>query len=1068
MEKAIRNPIISQTVMKTIITPILIYYIILFLSHPVTSQPIENILFDRISSENIKLEKGLSQNSIHSIIQDQEGYMWFGTWDGLNKYDGKKFTIYNREDGLSNQTILALFQSADGMIWIGTEEGLNTFNPINGMIRSYFHNSKDTSSISSNWINQIFEDHLGRIWIATSRGLNLYNKATDSFLQFLNTERDNTSIRSNWINKMAQEDESNYWFATRYGLIRYNSITKVITRYYHKPGDPGSLCSNVINTLFIDSRGNLWIGTERGLSKLDKASKMFRNYYHDPDNPKSISNNNISAIGEDSEGKLWFGSSGGGLNQYNEDSDNFTCFQYTEGNNNSLSNDMILSILCDDHGTIWVGTFKGVSKIDKNSSKFPVFRNEPDATNSLNNNFVWDFLEVSPGEIWIATEGGINILNENTNEFKHVSKKPGIENTLSSNYLRDILKDRNGNYWIGTRDSGAMKISAGSGKIEKYVRKKSDTNCIVDNFVNILFEDNDGNIWIGTNNGLSKLNPSTNRFRNFKALRGTSDPGMFSGIYDIFQDGEGVLWFASLDGMTRYHPETDSFSNIQIKSRDKNRIVSNKLFSFYEDKDGILWIGTRGGGLVRFDREQNDFKIYTMQDGLPNNVVYGALEDDNGILWISTNWGLSKFNREDEAFINYDAQDGLQGNEFNGNALLKSSSGKLFFGGMNGFNSFYPDEIKINKNIPKVEITGFTIFNEAVPYEVLQIDTIYLSHDDNFFSFEFASLDYTNPSKNKYRFMLEGVNNNWRETDADHPSAEYTKVAPGTYTFKVQGSNNDGYWNEEGHQITIVISPPWWRSWFFRVPLIIIIITVVSSIIYIRFRSIKKEHEADRKVLAIEKQMFDIEQKALQLQMNPHFIFNSLNSIQSFVLQNDTDKAINYLAKFSQLMRLILANSRESYISLKDELTALEYYMDIEKLRFDNKFDYEIKIHPGIDEEFVDIPPMLLQPYIENAIIHGLINSPKKGLIKIEFRIIDDKIRCIIEDNGIGRDKSEMIKREMGFNRKSRGLMITKERLDLLSRQEKDKFSVKISDLKDRSGDPKGTRVELVILFRES
>jgi hypothetical protein len=346
-------------------------------------------------------------------------------------------------------------------------------------------------------------------------------------------------------------------------------------------------------------------------------------------------------------------------------------------------------------------------------------------------------------------------------------------------------------------------------------------------------------------------------------------------------------------------------------------------------------------------------------------------------------------------------------------------------------------------------------------------DTIKLNFADNFFSFEFSALDYTNPEKNWYRYQLEGYEPNWINTGPDRRFAQYQKVDPGTYIFRVTGTNNDGVWNPEGTSIVVVIQPPWWQTWTFRVIAIIVIISLAWTLTYWRMRYVRRKHEIEKKMLSIEKQIFDLEQKALRLQMNPHFIFNSLNAIQNFVIINDTDKAVNYLAKFSHLMRMILANSIQSYIPLKDELKALTYYMDLEKLRFDDKFEYTIKLDPSIDTEFIEVPPMLLQPYVENAIIHGIVHVEGKGNLLIEMKKKRDTLICIIEDNGIGREKATKLREQSGIKRKPRGMMITQERLDILSKQRKRGFSVKVTDLKNQKGEPTGTRVEIILQFRE-
>ncbi len=1044
-----------------------IFTSILINPYIIKSQETENIAFDRISSESIKIEKGLSQNTVYSILQDDRGFMWFGTWDGLNKYDGINFTIFNKEDGLSNETIYALLQDTTGLIWIGTENGLNTYDPLTGKIKTYLRNYDDTTSISNNRITRIYSDHFGQLWICTASGLNKYRYETDDFIRYLDKQRDNLAIRSNYINCLYQDQNYNYWVATRYGLIRYDIETKTLTRYYHKPDDDESLIDNHVTSLCEDSKGNLWIATQRGISKLLSSTKKFVNYQHSGEMDTCLADNNINALLMDQFNNIWIGTSSGGLNMYDAQNDCFTSFKHSSIKVNSLSSNKIFSIYEDRIGSLWIGTFNGVNKLDLHSSKFPVYKSDP-LNNSLNNNFVRAFYETRPGIIWIGTEEGINVFNENTGEFSYLKHNKDNPNSLASNNIRDIYRDSKGIYWIGTADSGLIRYNKARNKFTGFPHNPDDSASIGGNFILKINEDMEGRIWASFSNGLSVYNQEKGTFKNYFQNENNPKLNGLQRIYDIYRDSSGMLWFASQKGLSKYHPENDSFSVITIKSESGSNIVSNKIFDIYPENDSVFWLSTRGGGLVKYFRKSDSFRIYSVRNGLPNNVIYGVLKDKKGNLWISTNWGISKFNTEKESFINYDVKDGLQSNEFNSNAFLKSTGGKMYFGGMKGFNCFYPEEIKTNPNIPPIEITGFSIFNESMPNHFFNSDTIYLHHDDNFFSIHFAALDFTNPAKNKYRYILENFDKKWRNTDASAPVAEYTKVNPGTYTFKVQGSNNDGVMNTEGAQRTIIISPPWWSSWAFRIPFGIIVIGTLWMLLLSRIRGLKRKHEVEKKMLTIEKQMFDLEHKSLQLQMNPHFIFNSLNSIQSFVINNDTDKAINYLAKFSQLMRLILSNSRESYVPLENEIKALSYYMDIEKLRFDNKFDYKINIDSKLDEEFIAIPPMIIQPYVENAIIHGLIYSNKNGYITIDFKQSGKNMLCTVEDNGVGREKSEMIKNESGIRRKSRGMLITQERLNILNKQHNEKFTVKIIDLKDRNGGATGTRIELIIHYRES
>ncbi|MEA1898345.1 MAG: histidine kinase, partial [Bacteroidota bacterium] len=580
-----------------------------------------------------------------------------------------------------------------------------------------------------------------------------------------------------------------------------------------------------------------------------------------------------------------------------------------------------------------------------------------------------------------------------------------------------------------------------------------------------VLEDHNEYIWVGTDRGVNAFHPDSMKIKSW--VHNPRDPGSISSnqVWIIYEDSKHKLWFGTDNGLNRYNRTEDNFTSYTYDPDDLKSIGANAVYGIYEDSKGRYWIGTMGGGLNLFDPLTEEFIKYDEKDGLPNNVVYITLEDKNGYLWLTTNWGMSKFNPETGEFINFDINDGLQGNEFNGGAWFHAGDGEMFFGGMDGFNSFIPEEIRQNENTPRIVITEFKKFNEPVQRSFCDGDTILLNYDDNFFSIEFSALDFTNPAKNKYRYFLEDYDEEWNTRDANRRVAEYTRVEPGSYIFRVTGSNNDGYWNETGISLCIIVLPPWWDTLIFRILFGAMIFALLWSFIYWRIRTIKKKHEVEKRVLAIEKELFDIQQKALQLQMNPHFIFNSLNAIESFVISSDIDKAIHYLAKFSQLMRLILTNSRETSIPVKDEIKAITYYMDIERLRFDNKFNYDVSVDKNIDQEFMEIPPMIIQPFVENAIIHGLIHKVEPGNIKLSFKLQQKFIFCIVEDNGVGRAKAQEIREASGIKRKSRGMLITKERLEILNKQNKDKFAVNVIDLKDDQGKPSGTRVEINILY---
>ena len=1049
-------------------TVLIIFSILILNCLPaIHAQEFENVKFDRLKSENVKLIKGLSQNWIYTILQDRYGYMWFGTWDGLNKYDGYNFTIYNVDEGLSDHIVYSLLEDDEGILWVGTDKGFNKFDRNTQTFKQYIHHPGDTTSLFHSRVNDIIQASDGSIWLGTGGGLIKFDKKTESLTSFLSTHQEYFSPRSNFIIDLFQDSDGKIWVSTTYGLVKFDPKTGKSTRYYHIPGDSTSLSNNNIRYVIQERSGNFWIGTRDGLNYFDTTSQKIKQYFNEPENQYSLGNNSVMTIYEDRSGDIWIGTDGGGLNYYERENDRFIRYQNILNDKSSLSNNKVYSIFEDKSGNLWVGTYKGVNKINKYYNDFKHCRRTTHDNQSLNSNIIWSFLEDKDENLWIGTDNGINIKNLQTGRFTYITHDPSNPNSPSNNDIRTMIYTPELNcIWLGIWVTGVDKYDPLTNKFTHY-QNNPNRNSLSSDYANDIIQDNDSIIWIATGRGLNRFDPGTNSFEVF--FHDPENKNSLSNdiIICLSEDSKGNLWVGTDGGLNKYIKSENKFIRFLHDPENENSLSNNSIFYIYEDRTGKIWVGTSGGGINKFNSETGEFRAYTTEDGLPNNIIYGILEDDEGNLWLSTNLGLSKFYVISERFVNYDIKDGIQSNEFNLGACYKDKKGKMYFGGMNGYNVFDPDEIKYNPNKPVVIVSAFRKFNEIQPEEYFDGDTIRLSYDDNFFSFEVSALDYTNPSKNKYRYKLENVDKDWVNTDADNRLAEYKKVSPGTYIFKTNGSNNVGIWNDNGISLTVIITPPWWDTWFFRIPIALLIIITIWIIIYRRVKRIRKKHEVEKKILEIEKQMFDLEQKALRLQMNPHFIFNSLNSIQSYILTHDTEKAVNYLGKFSQLMRLILSNSAIKHIPLKEELKAIRYYLDLEKLRFENKFDYEITLDTEIDEEFIEIPPMVIQPYIENAIIHGLIHKPSNGKIEIDFKLNNGLIICTVQDNGIGRKKAMQIKKESGIKKRSRGMLITKARLEILNRQSNDEYSVKVFDLKDKNGNASGTKVQLIIHYKQ-
>jgi len=580
-------------------------------------------------------------------------------------------------------------------------------------------------------------------------------------------------------------------------------------------------------------------------------------------------------------------------------------------------------------------------------------------------------------------------------------------------------------------------------------------------------EDKDGYLWLATRGGgLTRYNPDNEQFYSYKNKKGLPHSLSSNTVWSVFIDSRQRIWAGTSNGLSLFIPSTQQFRVFRHEAGNPNSLSSNDVFDIIEDKKGILWIGTSGGGLNRYDPVKETITVFSEAEGLSNNVVYNILLDESSWLWMITNYGISCFDPENSIFYNYDVRDGVQSNEFNYGAAYRSHQGEIFFGGMNGYNHFFPKLIRKNSYIPPVTVTSFKILNKLIPRDLNNGDTIELKYFENFFTIGFAALDFTNPSRNRHRYFLEGIENDWKLAEVDRHQVSYTDVKEGKYIFRLIGSNNDGIWSDEEFRLVIIIHPPWYGTWYFEGFMIAILLLGLWYIISRRINKLKQKHSIEKKLLTLENQVLDVERKALQLQMNPHFIFNAMNSIQGFILSNDTDKAIYYLSRFSHLMRLILNNSRESYVLMSSELKAIEYYVELERLRFDNRFDFSLTVDPGIDPEHIEIPPMLIQPYLENAIIHGFNSFIGNGLISMEVNFSEGLIRIRLEDNGIGRARSKEIQEGMGLTRTSMGMFITAKRVELLKRNKSERFNIKVTDLYNSDGQAKGTRVEIELVPR--
>jgi len=1050
-----------------IISKVLVTVISIHFCFNVYSQSTQYKNYEHIYSEYTKLYPGISQNDINCILQDKPGFLWLGTWDGLNKYNGYKFSVFRPdlfkpENSITHRSVNALFEDKSGFIWIGTDQGLNKYNRKNSLFTHYRSSQNNQNFLINDSITSITQDKIGNIWVGTKGGVFIIDKNDKIHKKNINGNK----------SKQYLANQINFVYCDNKGLIWIGSSC---TLHIFDPGKnsflvPKCLYSLLVNSnlsfncLTNDKSNNYWLGTDDGIICFNLTKGIIKHYKSTSYINNLTGQNQINCIELDIDGLIWAGTNGFGITII--DPANMKIVTNTFSFLKDLEHYYIKSIYSDRNGILWIGsTWQGLIKFDRNAYYFTHYIKKEHDNSGLNSSLVWAFYEdKSTGLIWIATNNGINIFNPKTEKFQYIKANPENKNSLSGNLIRDIIKDSKGIFWISTFGFGLNSYDPIAKKFTHYLHSTTNKNSISCDYVWKTYEDKFGQLWIGTDCGLNLFDRKNKVFKHYYNNVKDNKSLTSNSVFSIYEDSKGNLWFSTYNGLNLYNRKQDNFSVLKHLP-GQNSLSISSVFSVFEDKNGILWIGTFGGGLNMYDPRTKVFWAFTEKNGLANNIVYRILEDNNGYLWLSTNHGISRFDPRLQSFVNYGVNDGVQSFEFNHNAALKSSDGSFYFGGMNGFNRFFPENVIINKNKPSVVISSFSILNVEQNIELADGDTLILNFKENFVRFEFSGLDFSNPVKNRYKYVLKNFQKKWTVVDAEHRIAEFTKLPAGTYVFTVIASNNDGIWNNRGIHIYLIVKPPWWQTWWFiTFCILMFLLTIYLIVIFYLFR-IKTKHDMEKKMLSLEKDFIEAQQKALRYQMNPHFIFNSMNSIQNFILQKKEEAAHLYLANFSSLMRKILENSKHNQIALQEEIDTIKLYLELESMRFDKKFTYKINISKEINVSVFQIPPMLIQPYLENAIWHGLVPKNENGEIIIDFNLFKQKTLLIcITDNGIGREKASEISSKRKTH-KPTGMRNIEERLELMNRINKSNLKVKVHDLKNENGEAQGTKVELYIQY---
>jgi two-component system sensor histidine kinase ChiS len=915
--------------------------------------------------EHLSIEQGLSQNTVRFILQDSKGFLWFATEDGLNRYDGYKLKVYRHNEldsnSISDNFIWTLFEDKSGEIWIGTNSGgLNKLDRENERFIKYKYDPKNVNSISNNNIRVIFEDSVGILWIGTEGGgLNKFDKRKNGFIRIYNSSPAAAPVIN--IFDIINGKEGELWLGTDRGLVKYIEAKNQFINYSITPTLTTNSV-NIINVLFKDKNGIIWIGTEAGIYHFNMKINKFNKYIPSLKEFNTVANIEINCITKDKIDGLWIGSGGAGILLINGNASEI--LSHSSSNLSSLSSDHITAITEDNTGILWVGTTEGgINKIDRKANKFVHYKHDPFNTNSLSYSTIRSIFQDDDGILWIGTlEGGLNRLDRNSVQYKHYKYNPRNPLSISDNTVTSIFRTKKGELWVGTWGGGLEKAEFNKSSTDiigfkHFKNNPNDRQSINSNIIQAVYEDSKSRLWVGTGLGLDLFDRRDNTFIhfNFKA----NDPNCISDnriqSNCIYEDHAGNLWIGTWNGLNKLSFSSGDnlyfdfskavFQRFYSEPNNPNSLSNSRILSIYEDKDHILWVGTYGGGLNKIifnDYNGNKIiKSYTEKDGLSNDIIYGILGDNEGNLWLSTNNGLSKFKISAESFQNYYEGDGLQSNQFYWGACCKGIEGELFFGGINGFNSFFPAKLKYNSNIPPIYFTDFQIFNKSIsvnePNSPLNksiefTKEITLEYDKNVLTFEFVALDYSNPRANKYSYFLENFDKDW-VLAGNRNFATYTNLDPGEYIFKVIGSNNDGIWNKSGNSIKLIIEPPIWKTWWF---ILLSILIIGGTIFYFIQMHVKDLLAVERVRIKLAADLHDnIGSSLTEISILSEIISSKLDSANAEVLKNlkmISDNSRKLIDKMSDIVWLVNPNRDSLYdliIRLEDAYSEILNYKNI-------------------------------------------------------------------------------------------------------------------------------------------
>lgn len=836
-----------------------------------------------IRFDHLSLEQGLSQSAVLCIFQDKRGFMWFGTEDGLNRYDGYGFTVYRHDPSdprsLPSDVVWAIDEDAAGDLWIGTEGGgIARWDRKANSFTRFRHEASQPASLASDAVRALHVDRTGALWIGTrDAGLDRLDPGTGLATHYRHDPADAASLSDNSVYVLHEDPSGSLWVGTSGGLNRLDTARNGFVHYRHDPANAGSLSEDQVRSVVADAEGSLWVGTQHGgLNRLRPGSKHFERFRQDTVDAHGLSHDSVRAVLEDDRGRLWVGTDGG-LNLLQREGTTFARYAHDASNPASLSDNTVMSLFEDRGGVLWVGTRSaGLNKWNPATWSFGHQTSDPANPAGLSNSNVMAFSESPDGRLWIGTlGGGLNVFDRASGRFSYFRNDPRDPRSLSDDRVMVLHHDRQGVLWVGTFDGGLGRLDPATGAFKTYRHDPANPGSISADQIMSLFEDSRGTLWVGTfRGGLNRFERSSETFTRFQNDPANADSLSNDVVTSIAEGAGGALWVGTDGGgLDLFDPATGRFRSYKHRSDDAHSLSANTVFALFADGLGTLWVGTRGGGLDKlsdFDPKSGNARFinYSQRNGLPNQVIYGIQPDATGDLWLSTNNGLSRLDPRTRTFRNYNVSHGLQGNEFNFGAHYRSASGTLYFGGSAGFNAFSPEQLESNRHRPPVVLTAVLKANKPVILEtpISELTSLDLGFRDHVVTFEFAGLDFAAPERNRYAYRLEGFDPDWTELGGVH-RVTYTNLDPGRYVLRVKAANNDGRWNDQALSLSMHVIPPPWRTWWAYLGYGLIGLAAILSVLRAQRRKAAREAEYRQRLeLEVRARTQELDERNTELQ----------------------------------------------------------------------------------------------------------------------------------------------------------------------------------------------------------